>query len=354
LQEYISNKLSILKLIAVVEALYSEDAEKMESLTAKVGRGVRVDRSRSERYRIHKQLFDIARQQTNKINLDNVIDSLVDGDISTLEKIEEKAGGSQSPLYKLGISVGKMSAISAFFDKFGQVLKSRAADVDLIEAIESGRIVVMNLPGQDWEDAPKIARFVISMLQLIVKKRGGGKGFDLTYLLILDEINSWLRAEKPLGLGNILSVIRGLGIGAVVAYQSSLEGLDTGRGVELEQVTANVNTTIALKNNSPKVLEMLNKLVSKKLERREEERIENEGRRGDKGERRVTAQEKEFFDEDTLTSLASGEGYIIRNGEAAPMVTDYRGEARYLEDEDEPVDLAKMISIEDLKRALSA
>jgi hypothetical protein len=193
------------------------------------------------------------------------------------------------------------------------------------------------------------------MLQLIVKKRGGGKGFDLTYLLILDEINSWLRAERPLGLGNILSVIRGLGIGAVVAYQSSLEGLDTGRGVELEQVTANVNTTIALKNNSPKVLEMLNKLVSKKLDRREEEIIENEGRTREKRERRrVTAQEKEFFDEDTLTSLASGEGYIIRNGEAAPMVTDYRGEARYLEDEDEPVDLAKMISIEDLRRGLSA
>ena len=194
----------------------------------------------------------------------------------------------------------------------------------------------------------------MSLIQTLIKKRGKQEAFEVSYLLALDEINSWAaRNDSKIGIGNILSVVRGLGIGVILAYQSDLGGLDKNKQ-ELEQINANVNTTILLKTQSNAIREYFNKKI-KKVERiyKEEKLRKSEKSKNNSNEIYLKVEKEEFFREGDLEKLESGEGYIVRNGIAYKFITEYLGEDRYYENDDEIVDLAKTIDFVTLKKLVS-
>ena len=343
LREMITDKKAIFKLLAIFKSLYEEN--KKEIIEALKIKGIKYKYLFDEKYRIDKDLIAVLKQQVKK-DVDDIISKIQkEKNDLIIDKIEEKAGNKQSPFYKLDVSISQFNKILSFYSKFSLVLKNKESDINLIDAIKTNKIIVFNLPGQDEESAQDISEFFISLIETLIKKRGKQEAFDLTYLLILDEINSWAaREEGKIGIGNILSVVRGLGVGVILAYQSDLGGLDKEKR-ELEQINANVNTTILLKSQSTAIREFFNKKVQKKVIAIREEKL---NRNEKDNQINVNFEEKEFFEEGMLESLSSGEGFIVRNGYAYHFITEYRGEKRFYKKDDEVIDLTKTINLQQI------
>ena len=349
LREMITDKRAIFKLLAIFKSLYEESKEEIiESLKIK---GIKYKYLFDEKYRIDKDLIAVLKQQV-KDDVDNIINEIqTKKNALIIDKIEEKAGNKQSPFYKLDVSISQFNKILSFYSKFSLVLKNKESDIDLIDAIKTNKIIVFNLPGQDEESAQDISEFFISLIETLIKKRGKQEAFYLTYLLILDEINSWAaRNEGKIGIGNILSVVRGLGIGVILAYQSDLGGLDKEKK-ELEQINANINTTILLKTQSTAIREFFNKKVQKKVVAIKEEKL-NKNIKKDSSQMGVNFEEKEFFQEGMLENLSGGEGFIVKNGYAYNFLTEYKGEKRFYQKDDEAIDLAKTVDLKQIAKII--
>jgi len=348
LREMITDKRAIFKLLAIYDDIYVKNSKAIiEKLKIK---GIKYTNTLDEKYRFDRELIAILKQQV-KDDVDNIIQTIKNQkNTNIIDEIEEKTASKQSNFYKLDVSISQFDSILNFYNKFALVLKNKDSDINLIDAVVSGKLIVFNLPGQSENDAQDISQFFMSLIETLIKKRGKQEAFDLTYLLVMDEINSWAaRDEGKIGIGNILSVARGLGIGCIVAYQSDLSGLDKEKR-EIEQINSNVNTTILLKTQSVAIKDYFNKKVKKRVEYIKEQKI-----RRSKNENDIAFQkeEKEFFEEGDLEELASGEGYILKNGTAHKFITEYLGEDRFYENFDECVDLAKTINLIDLKRQIS-
>ncbi len=352
LREMITDKKAIFKLLAIFDEVYSNNEE--EIIRRLKIKNVEYTKVYDSKYRIDKDLAAILKQQV-KHDVDEIINDIkTNKNALIIDKIEEQSKGKQSKFYKLDVSISQFSKILSFYNRFGLVLKNRYSDVDLIDAIKTNKIIVFNLPGQSEDDAIKISDFFMSLIQTLIKKRGKQEAFDVTYLLVLDEINSWAaRNEGKIGIGNILSVARGLGMGAILAYQSDLAGLDKEKK-EQEQINANVNTTILLKTQSPAIREFFNKIVEKEEKIYKEEKLKNsENSKNSSNETDLKVEKEEFFKEGDLNKLASGEGYFIRNGKAFKFITEYRGEDRFYDSDDEVIDLTKTIDLRTLKQLVS-
>jgi len=352
LREMITDKKAIFKLLAIFDDVYKNNEE--EIIRRLKIKNVEYTKIYDSKYRIDKDLAAILKQQV-KHDVDEIINDIkTNKNALIIDKIEEQSKGKQSKFYKLDVSISQFSKILSFYNRFGLVLKNRYSDVDLIDAIKTNKIIVFNLPGQSEDDAIKISDFFMSLIQTLIKKRGKQEAFDVTYLLVLDEINSWAaRNEGKIGIGNILSVARGLGMGAILAYQSDLAGLDKEKK-EQEQINANVNTTILLKTQSPAIREFFNKIVEKEEKIYKEEKLKNsENSKNSSNETDLKVEKEEFFKEGDLNKLASGEGYFIRNGKAFKFITEYRGEDRFYDSDDEVIDLTKTIDLRTLKQLVS-
>ncbi len=350
LREMITDKKALFKLLAIFDEVYRSNRDEIiERL--KIGK-IDYIKMTDEKYRIDKDLIAALKQQT-KHDVDSIIASVrQDKNAGVIDAIEAKSQGKQSPFYKLDVSISQYNKILSFYNRFSLVLKNRYSDVDLIDAIKTNKIIVFNLPGQSEDDAIKISDFFMSLIQTIIKKRGKQEKFEVSYLLVLDEINSWAaRNEGSIGIGNILSVVRGLGIGVLLAYQSSLEGLDKEKK-EQEQINSNVNTTILLKTESNPVREYFNEKIKKEEKIYIEEKLRGDSKNGG-DEIAATAEKEDFFKPGMLQELKPGEGYLVRNGTAYPFIAEYLGEDRFYKLDDEPIDLAKTIPLGALENEIA-
>lgn len=347
LSEVITDTKKTFKLLAVIEKLYRENRSLLEARLYQINDSdetLYADTTRRDD--IHLSLKKTINQQINGIAVDRVIDIILEDVKEGFSSIET----TQHTYYKLEVSQGQLGQLITFYNKFGLVLKNKKSDFSFLEAFRSGKIVIFNVPGQESEDAKLIGKMVMSILLLLVKKQGKAPKLEQTYLCIFDEINSWAKGDKEnvFGLGDILSVIRGLGMAGIVAHQSSLDSMGKSTS-EKEQIQANINTKIVLKTESADIRKELNELVGKKEVKYRKDKIKAKNSRSDDD---TDVIEREHFTKEVLGSLWSGQGYLVRNKVVEKMVTYYLPNKRYSVLDEETIPVTKTIDLDTLKKMI--
>ena len=303
-----------------------------------------VNQSRVESWEKLKTIFQIGVETENRI-------------IKGLEALTTVYPSSNGVFYTLSVSIDNLKNLIEFFDSFPSILKNQANDISILDAIDSNKIVIFNIPGQNKVYAPILSQLVVSLLNSLLERRGKDYKSDTTSLVLLDEINSYLKTkkDKSFDIGDILSVIRGLNMAAVLSFQSSLK--KTLGEVDSSQVFANTNTIITLRLTDEELIEDLNKKVAKvkKLELEENQHKEYNPKNKNQpttDESKYTKSEEDYFKPQMLSSIKKGEGFIIRNGQVAKFMSNYIKQAAMYKTEKDEVMLNRYISLEDMKREL--
>ena len=303
-----------------------------------------VNQSRVENWEKLKITFQIG------VENDNVI-------IKGLEALTTLYPSNNGVFYTLSVSIDNLKNLIEFFDSFPSILKNQSNDISILDAIDANKIVIFNIPGQNKVYAPILAELVITLLNVLLERRGKDYKADTTSLVLLDEINSWLKTkkDKSFDIGDIQSVIRGLNMALVLSFQSSLK--ETLGSVDASQVMATTNTIITLRLTDEDLIEDLNKKVAKvkKLELEENQHKEYNSKNKNQPtteETKYTKSEEDYFKSQMLSSIKKGEGFIIRNGNVAKFMSNYIKQTPLYKTEKDEVMLNRYISFEDLKREL--
>lgn len=334
------------KLLLLIEKLYDQDRNGLEKALYGTGGGDE-DIEYAETTRrddIHNQLKKTVETQLNGISVNQIMRHISEDVVYGFDAMPK----NDKMFYKLEISQSQLGNLITFYNKFALVLKNRKSDFDFVEAFRSGKIIIFNVPGQESEDARIIGKMVMAVLNLLVKKQGKAPATEQTFLGIFDEINSWAKGEKEnvFGLGDILSVVRGLGIAGIVAHQSSLDSMGKGTS-EREQIQANINTKIVLKTESPEIIKELNELVGKKEVKYRKDKIKHKKSHSDDD---TEIEKEDYFKKETLGSLWAGQGYIIRNKVIEKMITEYLPNKRYSILDEETIPITKTIGLDEIRR----
>lgn len=303
-----------------------------------------VNQSRVENWEKLKTIFQIGVETENEI-------------IKGLEALMMAFPSNNGVFYTLSVSIDNLKNLIEFFDAFPSILKNQSNDVSLLDAIDSNKIVIFNIPGQNPVYAPVLAQLVKTLLDILLERRGKDYKSDTTSLVLLDEINSLLKTKdnKSYGIGDTLSVIRSLNMAAVLSFQSSLK--ETLGSVDTSQVFANTKTIIALQLEDEDLREDLNKKVAKVKKLELEENIHSEYNSKTKNqptteESKYTKSEEDYFKSTTLSNIKNGEGFIIRKGNVAKFMANYIEQTPMYKTEKDEVLLNRYISLEDMKREL--
>ena len=246
--------------------------------------------------------------------------------IKGIEAVNLKFPQRSGTFYDLSVAQGLMDSLVNFFDSFAPILKNVNSDLNLLDAIDSNKIVIVNLPGQNKIYSPILAELLVSTLNLLAERRGKDFIPDTTTLVILDEINSWLKTKnnQSYQIGDLLSVIRGLYMGAVLSFQSDLR--ETMGSIDNSQIIANVKTIIALKLEDVELVKLLNSKVQKveKITLEESMKRDKTLKKSQNNEdSKLSKSEEDFFKPEMLSNIKNGEGYIIRNSTATPFMAKY-------------------------------
>lgn len=273
-----------------------------------------------------------------------------------IEALTLKYPSNNGVFYNLSVSIDNLKNLFNFFDSFPSILKNQSNDISILDAIDSNKIVIFNIPGQNKVYAPVLAEMTISFLNALLERRGKDYKSDTTSLILLDEINSWLKTkrDKSFDIGDILSVIRGLNMAAVLSFQSSLK--KTLGEVDSSQVFANTNTIISLKLTDEDLIEALNKKV-KKLKKLELEESQHSVDTNKKSQNKTedikyNKSEEDYFKPEMLANIKKGEGFIIRNGYASKFMSNYINQPNMYKTKKDEVLLNRYISIEEIKKEL--
>lgn len=246
--------------------------------------------------------------------------------IKGIEAVSLKYPQRSGTFYDLSVAQGLMDSLVNFFDSFAPILKNVNSDLNILDAIDSNKIVIVNLPGQNKIYSPILAELLVSTLNLLAERRGKDYIPDTTTLVILDEINSWLKIKnnQSYQIGDLLSVIRGLYMGAVLSFQSDLK--ETMGSIDNSQIIANVKTIISLKLEDVELIKLLNSKVQKveKITLEESMKKDKTLKKSQNNEdSRLVKSEEDFFKSEMLSNIKNGEGYIIKNSIASPFMAKY-------------------------------
>jgi hypothetical protein len=342
LSEIITSTEKTFKLLTLMEKIYLTSKYEFEILINDIKSDDLEYAKSTNRDKIHLALFNTLQQQIVAIDTRNIIAHIFEDVDNGFRKIPK----TEKMFYKLEVSQSHLGNLLTFYNKFGLVLKNRKSDFSFVEAFRSGKIIIFNVPGQESEDAKIIGKMVMAVLNLLVKKQGKAPKLEHTFLGIFDEINSWAKGEKEnvFGLGDILSVVRGLGIAGIVAHQSSLDSMGK-KTSEKEQLQANINTKIVLKTESSDIIKELNDLVGKKEIKYKRDKVKTKNLKSDTD---TDVVERDFFTKENLGSLWAGQGYIIRNRVIEKMITYYLPNKRYSHLDEETIDITKTIDYDSL------
>ena len=273
--------------------------------------------------------------------------------IKGIEAVSLKYPQRSGTFYDLSIAQGLMDKLVNFFDSFAPILKNVNSDLNILDAIDSNKIVIVNLPGQNKIYSPILAELLVSTLNLLAERRGKDFIPDTTTLVILDEINSWLKTKnnQSYQIGDLLSVIRGLYMGAVLSFQSDLK--ETMGSIDNSQIIANVKTIISLKLEDVELIKLLNSKVQKVEKITLEEsmkRDKNLKKSHNNEDSKLSKSEEDFFKPEMLSNIKNGEGYIIRNSIASPFMAKYMTQKSLYKTAKDDVALNRYVDIDVIRK----
>jgi len=358
LSKYFNDIRLVLKLTAILNKVYNEEGSRVNKVFFKfknTNSDIVEERNLelSDKDRLDNSLKDMVKTQISaKINYDEMIESIIEKQDAGIDEIIEKVSGNQGAFYKISISASHLKIISDFFEKHELILKNKDSDIDIIEAMRSGKIIVFNIPGQEPQEAEAISKLIIGILKMLIKKQSRAEKEKDTYLIVLDEINSWAKGGKDgvVGIGDILSVIRGLGMGAIIAHQSDLNSMDGATGIEKSQVEANIGTTIVLQNSDVQITETLNKKLEKEFVYYEKEVVRVNTKEDESKNIDYEMKEEDALKHNVLNALNTGQGYLIRRGNYEKMISYYSSNLKYSKYSEEIIPINKTISEEEIRK----
>lgn len=359
----VSNPEKLLKLLLIFDEIYKTNNQELtlalySAMIANIDEDAEDNveasfSSNEDRNHFHYELKNIISEQSSAPSWQQIKQNFN----GSLESLNNKFPSRDGVFYKLGVSIGFLSKLFGFFDSFASVLKNRYNDINLLDAVDSNKIVIVNLPGQNKVYSPVIAELLISLLNVLLERRGKSYKSDTTTLCILDEINSWLKTKdnKSYDLGDIMSVIRGLNMGAVLSFQSDLK--KTLGEVDASQVFANVNTIIALRLTDTELLKKINEQLPKREVYTMETTVslKSSGKSTPKNnEKRFNREEKDYLMIEQLKQIKKGEGFLIRNATVAPFMAKFIAQPKLYKTSKDPVKLIKYIDLKTLKKDIHA
>lgn len=372
-QKLITDNELLIKLLIIFDELYVNHKTEMNEVLYKNFKKIIVDDednntvlahlTNEEKNHFHTELKQLVVTQSRVENwekLKTIFQTGVETDnglIKGLEALTTTYPSNNGVFYTLSVSIDNLKNLIEFFDSFPSILKNQSNDISILDAIDANKIVIFNIPGQNKVYAPVLAQLVITLLNVLLERRGKDYKSDVTSLVLLDEINSWLKTkkDKSFDIGDIQSVIRGLNMALVLSFQSALK--ETLGSVDASQVFATTNTIISLRLTDPDLIEDLNKKVAKvkKLELEENQHKEYNPKNKNQPtteESKYTKSEEDYFKPQMLSSIKKGEGFIIRNGHVAKFMSNYIKQTPMYKTEKDEVMLNRYISLEDMKREL--
>ncbi|MCT7570411.1 TraG/TraD/VirD4 family protein [Aliarcobacter butzleri] len=372
-QKLITDNELLIKLLIIFDEMYENHKSELNEILYRKIREIIVDDednntvlaylSNEEKNHTHSEIKQVVVSQSRIENWENLKTTFQigveteNGLFTGLQALTLKYPSNNGVFYNLSVSIDNLKNLINFFDSFPSILKNQSNDISILDAIDSNRIVIFNIPGQNKVYAPVLAQLVITLLNVLLERRGKDYKSDTTSLVLLDEINSWLKTkkDKSFDIGDIQSVIRGLNMALVLSFQSSLK--ETLGSVDASQVMATTNTIIALKLTDLDLIESLNKKVAKVKKLELEENAHKEYNPKNKNqpntdESKYTKSEEDYFRTGMLDSIKKGEGFIIRNGHVAKFMANHIKQTPLYKTEEAEVKLNRYISLEDMKREL--
>lgn len=327
--EYMTNYKNIFKLWVIIEKLYLENPNFNDLIYEKTELQNNLnyeDRIRlSERDKISFHLKKMKDTVADRIDTQKMFNYILNNPKNAFDKLIEESSESQSPLYAIGIAISKFGTLINFFKRFELILNNSMSDINILTAFRMNKLIILNIPGQDQQIAPLIGKMVAQILKKVNERYSTLVNPLETFIVFLDEINSWAKGGEgeTLGIGDIMSVLRGAGIGCVVAHQTSLISMDSGKGIEQDQVEGNRDIICLLKTGSPKIVKELNELYEKEIKFVFKESGENHLSKSAKNYG-IDLETREFdaFSINELQAFNPGQGYFIKNGQKQKFVVE--------------------------------
>lgn len=362
----------LIKLLIIFDVLYSNHKNELNEILYKKFREIILSDednntvlahlSSEERNYFHSELKQLIVNQSRVPNweqLKTIFQTGVEtenGIIKGLEALTTAYPSNNGVFYTLSVSIDNLKTLMDFFDAFPSIFNNASSEISILDAVDSNKLVIFNLPGQNENYTPIFASLVKTLLDVLLERRGKDYKSDTTSLVLLDEINSWLKTKdnKSYRIGDTLSVIRSLDMAAVLSFQSSLK--ETLGSVDTSQVFANTKTIIALQLEDQDLIEDLKKRVAKvkklELEENAHREYSSKNKNQNTDESKYTKSEEDYFNTTMLSDIKNGEGFIVRKGNVAKFMANYTEQTPMYKTEKDEVMLNRYISLEEMKREL--
>ena len=106
--------------------------------------------------------------------------------------------------------------------------------------------------------------------------------------------------------------------------------MDTGKGIEQDQIEGNTNITILLKTLSPKIMRELNEHYPQQIKLVINDKGENkESKNASNQSIEVSPREENFLLAEDIESLNPGQGYILKNGQKQRFIVEMIKSTKY-------------------------
>lgn len=340
--EYMTNYKAIFKLWYILEEIYNLNPKFNDLIydkNQKLNDNIEFENKffASERDKISYSIKKMRDTVADKVDMEKLWSMLRDNPKTAFESYIASEETSQSALYAIGIAISKFGTLQNFFKRFELILNNATSDINILDGFRTNKLMVLNIPGQDQIIAPLVGKMITQILRKVNERYANFTPPKETFMVFLDEINSWAKGteNETLGIGDIMSVLRGAGISCVVAHQTSLMSMDSGRSIEQDQIEGNTNITILLKTQSPKIMREINEhypkivrlVINDKGENRESKNASNQSIE-------VSTREEDFFLVSELESLHPGQGYLLKNGQKQKFIVEMINSSKYTIDKD--------------------
>ena len=343
--EYMTSYKAIFKLWYILEKVYHENPNLNDLIydrSQKLASNIQFEKkySLSERDKISYYIKKMRDTVADKVEMPKLW-ALVENDPeNAFEKYIAEEENSQSALYAIGIAISKFGTLQNFFKRFELILNNATSDINILDGFRNNKLMVLNIPGQDQIIAPLLGKMITQILRKVNERYSNFTPPKETFMVFLDEINSWAKGGEgeTLGVGDIMSVLRGAGISCAVAHQTSLMSMDSGKSIEQDQIEGNTNITILLKTLSPKIMKELNEhykkevklVINDKGENKESKNASNQGID-------VSTREESYFDSAEIEAFNPGQGYIIKNGKKQKFIVEMINSTKFSKKKDKTI-----------------
>jgi len=210
-----------------------------------------------------RAVIDYIRFVSTSLELDyDEFKSKDEKDLEYWQSCNKKLLGDSQGVYEAGLAAKNWSGIlTTLGSDYGAIFNVEYPDIDLFEAIQNNKIILVSLPTMESEEtAKKIGKLLLGIIKSVadqkIKRTSESK---IPFVFLLDEFGSFAIE----GFGRFMSKARALGMPMFLFFQSTaqIDVVDEAKGLEKQEIFDNSDAFICLKNTDSKLAEYLNETI---------------------------------------------------------------------------------------------